>query len=193
MIASIGFQLGLIEVIKNVQFTGGPAASRRQFPPSWCAITARPRSMWCCHVAIAAARGPAVAWLVRRLWSRDQRRCETTRWLSRRSDATPYGSRSGSSRLRSAIAGLAGAIYAHYFRFVAPEQFEVPQSVCDHPTMVVVGGMRTIWGPVIGAILLQILPQAITFLNLPPCILGRCRASCSPGWCFSSCFSGRAG
>jgi branched-chain amino acid transport system permease protein len=39
-------------------------------------------------------------------------------------------------------------------------------------TMVMVGGMRTTLGPVIGAVLLEIMPQAITFLNLPPSVLG---------------------
>ena len=39
-------------------------------------------------------------------------------------------------------------------------------------TMVVVGGLRSPWGPAVGAVLLQILPQAITFLNLPPVLLG---------------------
>jgi branched-chain amino acid transport system permease protein len=38
--------------------------------------------------------------------------------------------------------------------------------------MVVVGGLRTTWGPVVGALLLQALPQALTFLNLPPSVLG---------------------
>ena len=66
--------------------------------------------------------------------------------------------------LGSGIAGLAGALYAHYFRFIAPEQFEILQSSAIL-TMVVVGGMRTTWGPVVGALLLQALPQAITFLQ----------------------------
>jgi branched-chain amino acid transport system permease protein len=39
-------------------------------------------------------------------------------------------------------------------------------------TMVVVGGMRSTWGPVLGAVVLQLLPQAITFLGLPPSVLG---------------------
>ena len=65
------------------------------------------------------------------------------------------------------IAGFAGALYAHYFRFVTVEQFEILMS-STILTMVVVGGLRSPWGPVVGAILLQILPQAITFLNLPP-------------------------
>jgi len=37
--------------------------------------------------------------------------------------------------------------------------------------MVVVGGMGTTLGPVVGALLLTALPQAITFLNLPPSVM----------------------
>ena len=71
----------------------------------------------------------------------------------------------------SGIAGIAGGLYAHYFRFIEPDQFGLLQSSAVL-TMVVVGGMRTTWGPVIGALVLQVLPQMITFFNLPPGILG---------------------
>jgi branched-chain amino acid transport system permease protein len=71
----------------------------------------------------------------------------------------------------SAIAGLAGGLYAHYFRFIEPDQFGLLASSAVL-TMVVVGGMRTTWGPVVGAIVLQLLPQAITFFGLPPSVLG---------------------
>ena len=71
----------------------------------------------------------------------------------------------------SGIAGIAGGLYAHYFRFIEPDQFGLLQSSAVL-TMVVVGGMRTTWGPVIGALVLQLLPQLITFFNLPPSILG---------------------
>jgi branched-chain amino acid transport system permease protein len=37
--------------------------------------------------------------------------------------------------------------------------------------MVVLGGMGTTLGPVVGAILLLAIPQAITFLQLPPSIM----------------------
>jgi branched-chain amino acid transport system permease protein len=73
--------------------------------------------------------------------------------------------------LGSGLAGFAGALYAHYFRYIVPEQFEILQSAAIL-TMVVVGGMRSTWGPVVGAIMLEALPQAITFLNLPPSVLG---------------------
>jgi branched-chain amino acid transport system permease protein len=38
-------------------------------------------------------------------------------------------------------------------------------------TMVVVGGMGSQLGPVVGTILLLLLPQAISFLNLPPSVM----------------------
>ena len=94
--------------------------------------------------------------------------------------------------LGSGIAGFAGGLYAHYFRFITPEQFEILQSSAIL-TMVVVGGMRTTWGPVVGAVLLQALPQAITFLNCRRACSARFRACCSPAWCWSSCSSARRG
>jgi branched-chain amino acid transport system permease protein len=36
---------------------------------------------------------------------------------------------------------------------------------------VVVGGMGTTLGPIVGALLLTALPQAITFLNMPPSVM----------------------
>jgi len=70
----------------------------------------------------------------------------------------------------SGLAGLAGALYGHYAEFLSPEQFGIIQSGLIL-TMVVVGGMGSTWGPVVGALLLTALPQAITFLNLPPSVM----------------------
>ena len=70
----------------------------------------------------------------------------------------------------SGLAGLAGALYAHYFQYLTPEQFGIVQSSLIL-TMVVVGGMGTTIGPVVGALLLTALPQAITFLNLPSAVM----------------------
>ena len=74
--------------------------------------------------------------------------------------------------LGSGIAGFAGALYAHYFRFVTVEQFEILMS-STILTMVVVGGhpepMGARW---LVQFCCRSLPQAITFLNLPPVLLG---------------------
>jgi branched-chain amino acid transport system permease protein len=169
MIASIGFQLGLVEVIKHVSFTGGPGG-----------LTAIPSFLirdfgTTGYLVFTLAVALAVVLLLRRIVTSDYGRA----LAALRDDELAFAALGRNPMwlkiwviaLASGLAGLAGAIYAHYFRFLAPEQFEILQSTAML-TMVVVGGMRTVWGPVVGAVLLQVLPQAITFLNLPPSLLG---------------------
>jgi branched-chain amino acid transport system permease protein len=70
----------------------------------------------------------------------------------------------------SGIAGLAGGLYAHYFLFLTPDQYGIFSSA-TLLTMVVVGGAATVRGPVLGAIFLTVLPEAIRFLNLPIAVM----------------------
>lgn len=62
--------------------------------------------------------------------------------------------------ISGAFAGMAGALYAHYFGFVSPESFGFLLSV-DIMVYAVLGGLGTVWGPVIGAYFLYILPQQL--------------------------------
>jgi len=56
------------------------------------------------------------------------------------------------------MAGLGGALYAHYMRFISATDFSFPLSI-TFLGMIVLGGMGTLWGPVLGAFLLGILPE----------------------------------
>jgi branched-chain amino acid transport system permease protein len=58
----------------------------------------------------------------------------------------------------TAMAGLGGALYAHFMRFISAGDFAFPLSV-SLLSMVVVGGIGTLWGPILGAILIGILPE----------------------------------
>ena len=60
--------------------------------------------------------------------------------------------------LSAAYAAVAGSLYVHYINFVAPDTFGFMNSVLLL-TMVVVGGIGTFWGPVIGASILTLLPE----------------------------------
>ena len=169
LIASIGFQLGMIELIKNLRFTGG-ASGVSNIPaflvPSYGRIA---------YVVLVICVAVAVVLLVRWIAHSDYGRAIS----AMRDDELAFAALGRDAKwmkisifaLGSGIAGFAGALYAHYFRFVTVEQFEILMS-STILTMVVVGGLRSPWGPVVGAVLLQILPQAITFLNLPPVLLG---------------------
>ncbi len=168
LIASIGFQLGFVEVIKNIEFAG--AASGLTGINSLYSGPYRSLA-FAVTVLVAAA---FVVWLVHRITHgeygraiqamRDDEECFAS--LGRNAMAikiTIFAVGSG-------LAGLAGALYAHYFQFLTPEQFGIVQSSLIL-TMVVVGGMGTTFGPVVGAVLLTALPQGITFLNLPASVM----------------------
>lgn len=57
-----------------------------------------------------------------------------------------------------AAAGLAGSLYAHFYTFISPEVFTVDVSVTVL-VMVIVGGAGTRGGPLLGAVLLTVLPE----------------------------------
>lgn len=58
------------------------------------------------------------------------------------------------------FAGLGGALYAHYQLQVSPPLFSVITSITVI-IMVYVGGMGSIWGPALGAILLTLLTEML--------------------------------
>jgi branched-chain amino acid transport system permease protein len=61
-------------------------------------------------------------------------------------------------------AGLAGCLYASSIRFISPDSFSGTQAILLM-TMLLVGGMGSIVGCVIGAVALTILPEALRFMG----------------------------
>lgn len=57
-----------------------------------------------------------------------------------------------------AIAGLAGSFYAHYILFISPVTFSMSESI-NMLVMIIFGGMSTLFGPILGAVSLTILPE----------------------------------
>lgn len=66
----------------------------------------------------------------------------------------------------AALAALAGSLYAHYITYIDPTSFTVMESILVI-SMVVIGGAGSPWGPLIGAVVLVILPEALRFIGLP--------------------------
>ncbi|MCO5090595.1 branched-chain amino acid ABC transporter permease [Bosea sp. (in: a-proteobacteria)] len=169
MIASIGFQLGVLELIKNMAWTGG-AGGLTNIPAFLTPTLGR-----LSYVVLVVLVAMLVVFIVNRIAhgpagrALSAMRDDELAFSSLGRDAT--GLKLGVFALSSGLAGFAGSLYAHYFRYLTPEQFDVLQSAALL-TMIVVGGIRSTWGPVVGAVILQVLPQAITFLDLPTSVLG---------------------
>jgi branched-chain amino acid transport system permease protein len=56
------------------------------------------------------------------------------------------------------ITGIAGALYGHHNRFIDPETFGFQMSIAI-VLFVIFGGVGVFWGPLLGAVLLTLLPE----------------------------------
>jgi len=72
------------------------------------------------------------------------------------------------------LAALAGSLYAHYTTYISPQNFTVVESILII-SMVIVGGAGSLWGPVVGAVLLVLLPELLRFLGLPNSVAANVR------------------
>ncbi len=64
------------------------------------------------------------------------------------------------------LAGLAGALWAHYVTYISPNDFTLETTILVL-LCVVLGGKGTVWGPVLGAVLVVVFQEVLRFLPLP--------------------------
>ena len=63
--------------------------------------------------------------------------------------------------LSALLAAIAGFLYAHLVSFISPGSFDFLVSI-RMVTMAVIGGMASIWGALLGAAVLTVLPETLT-------------------------------
>jgi branched-chain amino acid transport system permease protein len=66
--------------------------------------------------------------------------------------------------LGSALVGMGGAIQAHYMLVISPHDLGFFVSL-NFVIFLLFGGLQTLWGPVLGAVLLTALPEMLRFTN----------------------------
>lgn len=67
--------------------------------------------------------------------------------------------------ISSFFAGIAGSLYAHYLAFIDPNRFTIMESFLII-SMVIIGGSASLKGPIIGAIIFVLLPEALRVIEL---------------------------
>jgi branched-chain amino acid transport system permease protein len=70
----------------------------------------------------------------------------------------------GAFWLGAFIAGAAGGLYAHYMFYIESNSFHILVSTMAI-LYVILGGMYTFWGAVVGAIIFSILPEMLRFMQ----------------------------
>jgi branched-chain amino acid transport system permease protein len=70
----------------------------------------------------------------------------------------------GAFWLGAFIAGVAGGLYAHYMFYIESNNFHILVSTMAI-LYVILGGMYSFWGAVVGAIIFSILPETLRFMQ----------------------------
>ena len=66
--------------------------------------------------------------------------------------------------LSAALGSIAGSLFAHYVTFVSVDSFAIDRAI-SFLLLAVLGGVYTVWGPVLGALFITILPQWLSRLG----------------------------
>ena len=76
--------------------------------------------------------------------------------------------------LASGFAAVSGALYATYVTYIDPTSFNIAESILL-VSMIIVGGTGNVKGPLIGAVVLILLPEALRFLSIPSTVAPQIR------------------
>lgn len=68
--------------------------------------------------------------------------------------------------ISAVIASVPGVLYAHYVSYIDPTSFSISESIFIL-SIVILGGMRNLWGSFLGSAFLIFLPEILRFLGLP--------------------------
>ncbi len=63
--------------------------------------------------------------------------------------------------ISAVLAGFSGSLYAHLIRFISPDAFTFFEVTAPVLSMVIIGGVGTLIGPVLGAVVLTFLPELL--------------------------------
>ena len=78
-----------------------------------------------------------------------------------------FSTKMGAFILSSFLAGIAGALYASYFAYAEPTSWGLALSI-QFVAALLIGGVASVWGSILGAAFVFALPQALTTFSLLP-------------------------
>lgn len=164
--ATIGFgEIVKMLLVNWEAVTGGPAGiSRIPHPSAFGVVLSSPEAKFYLILAITAAAFLLYANLLRSHYG--------TRFVAVRDSAKAAAAMGIDVRrtkiqafvFSTAYAGLAGVLYAHLNRYIAPDAFALGESI-NFLLIVVVGGMGTLLGPLVGAAIIVYLRESLLVLK----------------------------
>ncbi|MFZ5806487.1 MAG: branched-chain amino acid ABC transporter permease [Verrucomicrobiota bacterium] len=77
-------------------------------------------------------------------------------------------------QISAAISAVAGSLFASYLSFINPFNFHLNESIFI-TVIIIVGGLASLRGSLLGAVILILVPELLRFLGMPPEIAAQVR------------------
>jgi branched-chain amino acid transport system permease protein len=178
VLASLAVQALIFSALYNWSSADAPLGSWRNLTNGPFGITGIPRPTvlgWSptsmLEFAIfASAIAALCAWLLARLknspWGRLLMAMREDELAARGLGKNTRLAKVQAFAISGAMVAIAGALYAGHVRYIDPSSASLDESILML-SMVIVGGLGNFRGPIVGAAVLILLPEALRFLALP--------------------------
>ena len=77
--------------------------------------------------------------------------------------------------ISAAFTGVAGLVYASYVSYIDPTSFTLDESIFIITALFIGGIGYRVWGPIVGAAVVVILPELLRFVGLPDAVAANLR------------------
>lgn len=85
-----------------------------------------------------------------------------------------FAHKTGALGISATMAGIAGSFFAHYISFIDPSIFGLGDLILLF-SMMIVGGLASIPGSVIGTAIILLIPEPLRFIGFPSALIGPIR------------------
>jgi ABC-type branched-subunit amino acid transport system ATPase component/ABC-type branched-subunit amino acid transport system permease subunit len=144
--------------------TGGQNGIMGIAAPSLAALRLDVRGVAALAIVACGAALALYAWLSRSAWGAAMRAVKDSETACESVGINPLLVKAVAFAVSAALAGLAGGLFAPLSGFVTPQGFGMLQSIL-FVLVVMIGGSGSILGPVIGAIIVGLLPELLASLE----------------------------
>jgi branched-chain amino acid transport system permease protein len=172
VILTLAFQVGAIEVIRNSETTGGAGGLVGiPRPDIFGAVLVTPVQVAALAVVLCLLVAAVLRAVVRSPFGRTLAALREDELAARSlGKATPIA-KIKVFAVSSALAGVAGALFAVQVRYISTADFGLDRSI-EILSLTIIGGLAVWWGPFVGAAVVLLVPEALTYLALPDTLVG---------------------
>jgi len=176
VIATFAFQVIAFSVLNNwVSFTGGPMGLPGILQPVIFGWKVSSHWEFLILVGCFAALTMWISWMiVRSPFGRVLKAIREDEVFAQASGKNVAVYKVLVFAISAGLAAIAGVMYAHYISFIDPTSFTVMESIFI-VSIVIIGGAGSLWGPVVGAVVLVTLPEILRFIGMPNAVAANLR------------------